>query len=153
MIIRALRPALLLSLGICAGVFAAQSPEEIVVLKGQQRFLDASIQMCRERMPALGKDLSAAHDHAARELRKAERLIVDSVAPTIKRDQRHLDMFADMWSRSADQLIEGLKRQNAEQACPTLVANWQAIEADTVVEDWENFLGRNTEAAEGAESR
>jgi hypothetical protein len=42
MIVRAWMPVLLLFLGLCAGAIAAQSRDEIAVLKGQQKFLDAS---------------------------------------------------------------------------------------------------------------
>ncbi len=147
MICRALKSGFLSSL--CFGTaLAAQSADEITILKGQQKFLGASIQLCRERVPALDGELSSAYDHAEREIRKAERLIVEATAATIKSDQRYLDQYSDMWSKSADQLIEALKKQSAPQACPTLVGNWQALEAATIIEDWENFFDRYSAEAE-----
>jgi hypothetical protein len=134
-------------LGICLCTAHAAVPAEAepapVTLEGQRKFLNASIALCIERVPALKADLDNARDRAEPQIRKAEGIIREQITATIKRDRSLLDRYIAMWSRNADDLLEALKKQRAESACPTLRDNWLAMEADVIVEDWQIYLDRN----------
>lgn len=134
-------------LGICICTAHAAVPAETeaapVTLEGQRKFLNASVALCIERVPALKADLTSARDRAEPQIYKAESIIREQIAATAKRDRPLLDMYIAMWSRNADDLLEALKKQRAENACPTLRDNWLGIEADVIVEDWQNYLDRN----------
>lgn len=139
------RFALLLGLCICSAEAAApvEARETSVTLEGQRKFLSASIALCIERVPALKTGLTDARNHAEPQIHAAEGIIGDQIAATASRDRPLLARYIAMWIRNADDLLEGLKKQNAESACPTLRDNWLGIEADVLVEDWQNFLDRN----------
>jgi hypothetical protein len=139
-------------LGICFCTAHAAVPVETaaaqVTLEGQRKFLNASIALCIERVPALKAELANARDRAEPQIYKAEGIIREQIAATVKRDRPLLDKYIAMWSKNADDLLEALKKQSAEGACPTLRDNWLAIEADVIVEDWQNYLDNNLQAAE-----
>jgi hypothetical protein len=141
-----LRPLLLPGLLLCPALVGAAAPpgEAVIVnLEGQRKFLDASIAFCVERIPDLKADFARARDVAAREIGKAESIIANGITPTLGRDRPLLDMYNAAWSRTADDLVTALKKQNVATACPTLRDNWLAMEADVIVEDWEMYLERN----------
>ncbi len=85
------------------------APDETTILQGQTKFLNASMAMCRERVPSMKRELDDAYDHAEAEIRKAESAIRKETAATIKQDQRYLDLYTAAWSKSADQLIESIE--------------------------------------------
>lgn len=140
------RYGLLLGLGICAaeaGEPAREAEGAVVTLQGQRKFLDGSIDFCIERVPALKVELTAARARAVPQIQKAEAIIAEQLAGMRKQDRPLLDLYTTMWSKTADDLLESLKKQRVESACPTLRDNWLGIEADVIVEDWQNFLDRN----------
>jgi hypothetical protein len=139
-------------LGMCICTAHAAVPVEAeaaqVTLEGQRKFLNASIALCIERVPALKAELTNARNQAEPQIYKAEGIIREQITATVKRDRPLLDKYIAMWSRNADDLLEALKKQRAEGACPTLRDNWLAMEADVIVEDWQNYLDNNLQAAE-----
>jgi hypothetical protein len=135
--------ALLLGCGLCAAepVPAGEAPATPEVhLEGQRKFLVSSIAWCVERVPALKGELNSARSRAEPQIQKAEALIGEQIAATIKSDKPLLDQYIANWAGNADVLLASLKRQNAESACPTLRDNWQELDADVILEDWQNFL-------------
>jgi hypothetical protein len=141
-----LRYGLLLGLGISAAYAAEPATQDeapTVILEGQRKFLNGSIAFCIERVPALKAELNNARDLAEPQIGRAEATIARQIAATLKRDKPLLDQYIAAWSKSAEDLLEALKKQRAETACPTLRDNWLGIEADVILEDWENFLVRN----------
>jgi hypothetical protein len=139
------RCGLLLGLCLCTAHAAApvEGAEGSVSLEGQRKFLNASIALCMERVPGLKAEFASARSHAEAQIRAAEGIIGDLIAATASRDRRALDKYIALWRRNADDLLSALKLQKAESACPTLRDNWLGIEADVLVEDWQNFLDRN----------
>jgi hypothetical protein len=119
------------------------SKEISVTLEGQRKFLNASIALCIERVPSLKAEFAEARTHAESQIQRAEAIIFEQVASSASRDPSLLASYIAVWSRNADDLLEGLKKQKAEGACPTLRDNWLGLEADVLVEDWQIFLDRN----------
>jgi hypothetical protein len=142
-------------LGICVGVARAAVPATAVsapvMLDGQRKFLDASIALCIERVPALRAELASARNHAEPQIRKAEGIIGEQLAASAVPVRALLDRYVATWRRNADDLLEALKNQNAKDACPTLRDNWLAMEADIILEDWQNFLDGNLPDATDAQ--
>ena len=140
---------------LCACAQAGESPRpaegasSITIVLGQLKFLNSSIALCRDKVPALKAELDAARDHAEREIRKAQAIILEQIGND-RGYKRHVDLYVQMWSKQADDLAEAMKKQDPGRACPTLLANWQAIEADVVLEDWQRFLDRMLAEAEEA---
>jgi hypothetical protein len=143
-----LRIALLLVLQ-AAATHAAEAPPQaeaapaITALRGQWNFLNSSIELCTLRVPALKAELQEARAHAQSEMRKAEAAILQEVADNPGRLQRYLDLYVANWSTYGTQQAESMKRQDAGKACPVLLANWQAADAELMLEDWGLFLERN----------
>jgi hypothetical protein len=119
------------------------SKEAPVTLEGQRKFLNASITLCIERVPALKAEFTDARNHAESQIQRAEAIIGDQVAATASRDRSLLARYIALWRSNADDLLEGLKKQKAEGACPMLRDNWLGLEADVLVEDWQIYLDRN----------
>ena len=139
-------------LGLCGAVLAAEparTEDLTVTLQGQRNFLNGSIAFCNEHVPAMQAQLARAQELAEREIGKAEDIIAKAIAPTIMQDKPYLDRFLAMWKKNGDDLVAALKKQDAVRACPTLRDNWEAVTAEVMVEDWENYLFANQPQAAG----
>lgn len=115
----------------------------IQVLRGQWLFLKSSTAFCVEKVPAMKGALDNARDHAEETIARAERRIAIETDGREATYKPLIEAYAGTWTEYAETLIDGLKRQDAAKACPTLLDNWQAADVDLILEDWQGFLDRN----------
>jgi deoxyribodipyrimidine photolyase len=139
-----------LLLGLCAcGAQTAEPPsapeipEYIQVFRGQWLFLNSSTAFCAEQVPAMKREFERARDHAQGQMEKAETIVQGETAKNSGGYKPVFATYASSWTKYAGELVAAIKRQNAATACPDLLANWQAADADQILEDWRGFMERN----------
>ncbi len=139
---------LLLGLGACIAQAAEspaapEAPDSIRIFRGQWTFMSTSTAFCAEQVPTLKNSLREARGLAEEQMAKAEAIVLEETADSREGYKPYFDQYASMWSRYAGELLAAVKRQDPGKACPDLLANWQAVDADLILEDWHDFVERN----------
>ncbi len=140
--------ALLLSLCMCS-TQAAQAPAAAEaasifrIFHGQWTFLKNSTAFCAEQVPAMKRDFERARGNVEEQMERAETIVMEETKGNREGFKPLFDTYSGAWTKYANELVAGLKKQDPRKACPDLLSNWQAADAEQILEDWRGFVDRS----------